>query len=113
LLNLDALFDALDVGSIEVFRNLYRASVEDGLARRQLAREPCWSSAVAVGSLAFTKRIERELSADYTRRRLENREGAGGAWILREAAQETYGSKNGAQNRAIGTISGIHSESLD
>ena len=101
LLDMDALLNALEVGTVEEFRRLHKRGVEEALARRHLAREPWWSSAVAVGSPAFTKRIERELSADYTRRRLENFEDAGGAWILREAGQEPYGSENEAQNRPM------------
>lgn len=105
LLDMNAVLDALDVGTVEAFRVQHRENVETALARRQLEREPWWSGAVAVGSPAFTKRIEKELSSDYTRRRLVNREGTGGAWVLREAAEETYGSKNATENRAIGTFS--------
>ena len=95
LLDMNAVLEALDVDTVEAFRAQHRANVEDALTRRQLEREPWWSSAVAVGSSAFTEQMAQELRADYTRKHLECREAGEGAWILRETESATYGSKNG------------------
>lgn len=110
LLDMNTVLEALDVDTVEAFRGQHRSNVEEALARRQLDREPWWSSAVAVGGPAFTERIERQLRADYTRKQMERQETAEGAWILREATPSTYGSKNEAENRATGLFSGGQSE---
>ncbi len=106
LLNMDTVLDAVDIGTMDAFRRHYAEQVEEALAMRQLEREPWWSESVAVGSADYTGRIEQALSADYTRRRLETKAEADGAWILRETP-ETYAAENSHENRAMGDISRV------
>ena len=94
LLSMETVLEALEVGTVEAFRRQYADQVEEALKHRQLEREPWWSESVAIGGPDYTGRIEKALCADGTRKRLENKAGAQGVWILREAS-EPYGAKTG------------------
>lgn len=110
LLDMKTLLETLEVETVEALRVQHRANVEDALARRQIEREPWWSSAVAVGSSSFTEQMAQQLRADYTRKHLECIEAGEGSWMLRETDSEMYGSKNPARNRAIGQFTRAKSD---
>ena len=92
LLNMAAVLAALDVSELDVFRLRHREQVENALRVHELDREPRWSESVAIGGSAYTECIARELRRDYTRKRLDRRARADGAWVLRENT-ENYGAE--------------------
>lgn len=100
VLDMKAVLDAVDMPTVESFRQQYNDSIEDALRRGQSGREPWWSESVAVGSVEFVAKMEECLHVDYKRRRTRASEESEGAWVLREA-ESNYTAQNEPGNRAI------------
>ena len=78
------------------FAENYRAAVIQALERGQLAREPVWTESIAVGSESFVADVAAEI---WNREELDQFEGPGGRWILRETgeAYTTQSSRHSAR----------------
>jgi len=47
------VLESLDLPSMAAFERVYSEGIDDGLARRNLAREAAWTEALAIGDAAF------------------------------------------------------------
>ncbi len=82
LLDFDCVLKWNDGMSHHEFAGLYELAIAEALERRRLQRNPIWTESIAVGSKAFISTIAQRL---LNRRRLEETEVDGGAWIVRES----------------------------
>ena len=104
LIDPEAVLQAVDMAKFDTFREIHAIRVEEAIRLGRIAREPWWSSSVAVGGPGFAEEVARELSSDYRRRRLEYEQQPGGLMIVREPSA-AYGAENGAENRPISRFS--------
>ena len=84
LINIDELLQSCRGISVEEFRRKYVAAINEKIARRELAREAYWASALAVGSDTFVR-----TSAETFRNRkhlVYDRVSTNGTMIVRESA---------------------------
>jgi putative transposase len=86
LLDLDRLLARVGGGTVESMRGRYAAMISESLQIRDLARQPCWTESVAVGSGPFVKQIDETLRLQGDRRQTTVEKGNDGEWVLREVA---------------------------
>ncbi len=82
LLDFDCVLKWNDGMRHHEFAGLYELAIAEALERRRLQRNPIWTESIAVGSKAFISTVAQRL---LNRRRLEETEVDGGAWIVRES----------------------------
>jgi len=102
LIDSRALLDRLDATSWPAFQKYYRGAIEDALMQKEACRrDGRWTESLAVGSSAFTKRVEAQIILARKRSRTTLEEGDGGRWTLRETAADY------ALERSLGANSGF------
>jgi putative transposase len=77
---------------LQAYRDHYEDRIRDRIARDEMAREPCWTESIAVGSAEFVGQVEAQTS---WRRRFEREEITPGAWALREESKPWLGGEKG------------------
>ena len=97
VIDLNALAEVLELGSIEALRTAHQEWVAEALGDEAQRREDFWSQSLAVGSAEFVRQTQSALGHQGRyRKRLEG----DGMSVLREA-EETYGSLFGGENGPI------------
>jgi putative transposase len=91
-----ALSDVLEIAPTEL-ADCHRQQVEESIVAGGSSREPCWSSAIAVGGSAFIEGVQRTLGDRSKYRRVEL---AKGRYMLQEALQ-TYGHDTAAETARL------------
>jgi len=76
IIDLRALSELCGFEDIEGFQTAHRQWIEEALARELSLREARWSEAIAVGSLAFVKKIKGGLGSKAMHREVEQFEGS-------------------------------------
>lgn len=97
IIDLRALSELCGFEDIEGFQTAHRQWIEEALARELSLREARWSEAIAVGSLAFVKKIKGGLGSKAMHREVEQFEGT---HVLREVS-EVYGFKSAGENESL------------
>jgi REP-associated tyrosine transposase len=97
IIDLRALSELCGFEDIEGFQTAHRQWIEEALARELSLRDARWSEAIAVGSLAFVKKIKGELGSKAMHREVEQFEET---HVLREVS-EVYGFKSASENESL------------
>jgi len=97
IIDLRALSELCGFEDIEGFQTAHRQWIEEALARELSLREARGSEAIAVGSLAFVKKIKGGLGSKAMHREVEQFEGT---HVLREVS-EVYGFKSAGENESL------------
>jgi len=103
LLDLDALFERLPGQTRQSYSTMYQRHIDETLAsEKPQHRDPCWTNALAVGSLPFLQRIETSLATENKRKEMHRDIDSNGRWVLRETRPEKYGLKSDPLYDSIG-----------
>jgi putative transposase len=98
IIDLKALAEVLELGSLEALRTAHQEWVAEALSDDGQRREDVWSQCIAVGSAEFVRQTQLALGPlGRYRDRLER----DGMSVLREA-EESYGAVFGGGNEPIG-----------
>ena len=99
IIDLKALAEVLELGSLEELRSAHREWVATALSSEAQRREEIWSQSLAVGSVEFVRQTQVALGHQG---RYRNRLDSDGMNVLREA-EESYGPIFGVENESIRT----------
>jgi len=91
VLDLDLLCWRLGTTDLNEMRENLAVSLEETIARDQIARQACWTESLAVGSLGFLEKVRPLI---LSRRETEVVETEDGTWTLKEA-ELPYGQEYG------------------
>ena len=94
ILDVDGLLRLLGNADLSEFRQHYESSIRERLAKDLVKREPQWTESIAVGSQAFVEQVEGQIKG----RQVLEIQGAGDAWILKEAASPYRTARNSIEN---------------
>jgi putative transposase len=97
IIDLKALAEVLEIGSLEALRTAHREWVATALNDEAQRRENIWSQALAVGSVEFIRQTQAALGLQG---RYRNRFEGEGLSVLRET-EESYGPLFGVENGHI------------
>jgi len=107
LLDMDALLSRLPGQTRESFAGFYQQFIGDALASENAGkRDPCWATALAVGSMPFLQHIESTLSTENKRKEIHRDLQPEGRWILRESLPDGYMTAKNEQ------LSGVISDNM-
>jgi putative transposase len=91
LLDVDALLRRIPGQTRESFSGFYQRFIDEALATENRSkRDPCWTSALAVGALPFLQRIESSLSTENKRKEMHRDRQSDGPWVLREKRLDEF-----------------------
>ncbi len=97
IIDLNALAEVLEIGSLEDLRTAHREWVVAALRDEAQRREEIWSQGLAVGSVEFVRQTQSALGYQG---RYRHRLDGDGISVLREA-EESYGPLFGGENEPI------------
>ena len=84
LLNIKHLIEMLSFNTPEEFHDYYRGMIEERLRDHKLAREACWTEALAVGSRDFAERVREQFPHRRSFSTEESSLSSGTAWMIRD-----------------------------
>jgi hypothetical protein len=94
LLDLDQLCCRLGTADLQEVRQNLAVSLEETIAKDQVARQACWTESLAVGSVSFVEKVKPFI---LSRRETEVIEAAEELWVLCETPSP-YGQKSDLKN---------------
>lgn len=98
LIDHESLLGLFGIGSMEEFKQVYRAWVSEGMEKgKYRERQPWWTESIAFGSAGFVEEVKEKLGAKALWREIEGTEGS---YELRESI-EAYRNGFALQNDGL------------